>query len=584
MRFRVSIAQINPKTGDIRGNVQRILKSIEVARKEAADLVVFPEMCLTGYCLDEKLLINRRFLETNKRALQTEIAPACGDLAAVVGFVDFDDTQRGPDGHPVRYNGAAILHRGGVQQIVHKRLLPSYRYFDDKRYFSPGTEIEPLQLDYGGRQVRIGVLICEDLWDEGYPLKPSQVYAQKGVDYLFSINASPFVSSGPGEKDGKRFVREKLILEQIRRFGVPIVSVNTVGVGDNGKNVIPFDGASSAHDSRGRLVAALQAFRVDRRCVEFDSGRAESVPYPLFDREAEIFEALVMGVRDYYDKVGIFRGVLEAVSGGIDSALGTAIAFEAMGPDLLTVYNLPSKFNSEQTQAAARKLAENFGLQYRVVPIQGMVDRIVADFEAHLHPVRKSLTLENVQARIRGLIMMAESNDREALLLTNGNESEIALGYATLYGDMVGGLAVIGDLPKPDVYRLARYVNRKWDRAMIPDEIFTMPASAELKDDQTDPFDYEVVGPVISDYIERGLNPGELADSFQLKDLDVSRYGEEIYERYSSEEFENLARHLYRSMNYSVYKRMQAAPIIVVSERAFGFDLRESIINGWPGH
>jgi len=213
-----------------------------------------------------------------------------------------------------------------------------------------------------------------------------------------------------------------------------------------------------------------------------------------------------------------------------------------------------------------------------------MVDRVVEDFEKHLHPFRVPVTLENLQSRIRGLIMMAESNDRQALLLTNGNETEIALGYATLYGDMVGGLSVIGDLPKPDVYRLARYVNRKWGRTMIPEEIFKIPASAELKEGQVDPFDYDVVGPMMNDFTEMGWSPDELVEHFRAQTLPPEKYGNgALYERYTVDQFSRLASRLYRILSQSVYKRLQGAPIIAVSDRAFGFDLRETIINGWDG-
>ncbi len=583
MKFKVSIAQINPKSGDLKGNALGILRAVRTAREDGADLLVCPEMSLTGYCLDEKLLMNSQFLRENKRVLMEELVPASQGIAVVVGFVDFDEGNLGPDDRPLRFNAAAVLQDGKLLQVVHKRLLPSYRYFDDERYFQPGDEVEPVTIQAQAGEVRIGVLICEDLWDEPYTLKPCRIYREKGTDYLLCINASPFVCSSPGERDGKWFVREKLVRSQIERHGIPIVWVNTVGIGDNGKNIIPFDGSSTAHDSSGNLVAHLPLFQEAQQSVSFEGGRAPHVQPPVFDREKEIYEALVMSVRDYYEKVGIFEGVLEAVSGGIDSALGTAIAFEAMGPDLLTLYNLPSKYNSQQTQDAARQLAENFGVEYRVIPIQGIMNRIVADFESYLHPVRQPVTLENMQARIRGLIMMAESNDLNALLLTNGNESEIALGYATLYGDLVGGLAVIGDRPKPDVYRMARYVNRRWGEERIPRETFEIPASAELKEDQTDPFDYEIVGPIISDYIERGASPAELVREFEEGRLKGGKYPEDVYREYDSTSFGELAGRLYLTMNRSVYKRVQAAPIVVVSERAFGFDLRESIINGWEG-
>lgn len=587
MEFRISIAQINPRSGDLNKNADLIHEAIARAREESADLVVLPEMCLTGYCLDEKLLLNRQFLWQNKMILHQKIVPACREIAAIVGFVDFEEEKQGPNLAPVRYNAAAVIQDGKLLQIVHKRLLPSYRYFDDKRYFTPGTEIEPVRLRVAGRDVPIGVLICEDLWDEAYELKPCGVYAGKGVEYIFCINASPFVCSSPGRNDGKRAQRDELIRRQTKRYGVPIISVNTAGVGDNGKNIIPFDGFSSAYTREGEVAAVLASFETDQRTISFADGNAPSVEMPRIEREQEIFDALVMGVRDYYHKIGIFNGVLEAVSGGIDSALGAVIALEALGPDLLKLYNLPSKYNSATTRGAAEQLARNLGVEYNVVPIQPMVDRVLADFEAHLHPVRQPITVENLQARVRGLIMMAEANDLNALLLANGNETEMALGYATLYGDMVGGLAVIGDLPKADVYRVSEYVNRRWERELIPREIFEIPASAELSEGQVDPFDYGIVSPLVSDFVERGWSVEDLVRLFLQRELPPERYlvpgVESIYDRYSVESFEQLARRLYRSINYAVYKRVQAAPIIAVSERAFGFDLRETIINGWSG-
>ena len=586
MKFKVSLAQINPKSGDINANAEKILRGIERGKKENCDLVVFPEMSLTGYCLDEKLLINLNFLRSNKRKLLEDILPATRGISAVVGFIDFDESRIGPDQLLVRYNAAAVLQDGDLLQVVHKRLLPAYRYFDDKRYFTPGEEVDPVTIRTVKGSVSIGVLICEDLWEEGYESRPCDVYRQKGAQYLFTINASPFVGSKPGKRDGKRFVREKLIRKQIRRYNLPIVYVNTVGIGDNGKNIIPFDGMSLAYDRDARLVCVLNQFSEDQRTICFENGYAKPVAAPSFERESEIYQALVMGVRDYYAKIGIFEKVLESISGGIDSSLGTAIAYDAMGAERLSVYNLPSKYNSDRTQQLAHQLADNFGLDYQVIPIQGMVDQAVKSINKHLHPVQESITLENLQARIRGLIMMAESNDLRALLLTNGNETEIALGYATLYGDMAGGLSVIGDLSKPEVYRLARYVNRKYGRDMIPEDVFRIPASAELREDQVDPFDYTVVGPIVSDMVERGIGPEALVKSFETRQLNDEEYqieGINIYEKYNLEDFSKLVEALFRRVNASVYKRMQGAPIIVISDRAFGFDLRETMINGWQG-
>ncbi|HLV02846.1 MAG TPA: NAD(+) synthase [Acidobacteriota bacterium] len=580
MKLKISLAQINPSSGDLFGNRNLILRAIEKARTEQADVVLLPEMCLTGYCLDEKLLINLHFLRENRRILMEEILPACQSIAAVVGFVDFDEDKKGPDRRVFRYNAAAVIQNGRLLKVVHKRLLPSYRYFDDKRYFRPGLEAEPIPLKLGESPCRVGVLICEDLWDEGYDFKPFEEYARRGVDYIFCISASPFVASNPGEQDGKRFVRERLAREHCTKFGIPLIWVNTVGVGDNGKNIIVFDGFSTAYDCTGTLVANLPAFREAQQSVVFEQGRARPCPVPPLDREEEILQALVLGVRDYYEKIGIFRCVLEAVSGGVDSALGAAIACEAMGSERVRLYNLPSRFNTETTQRAARQLACNLAAEYHVVPIQQIVDRVTADFEKYLHPIQNPATIENLQARIRGLFMMAESNDLDALLLTNGNETEIALGYSTLYGDMVGGLAVIGDLAKTDVYRLARHVNQRAGREIIPEDSLTIPASAELAEGQVDPFDYDVVGPLVSDLIEQGWSPRDVEKMFRERRMSEAKYGG-LYERYTADSIRRLATEVYRKINQSVYKRMQAAPIIVVSDRAFGFDLREAIINRW---
>ena len=583
MEYRISVGQINPRSGDISGNAEKILHGIREARKDSADLLVLPEMCLTGYCLDEKLLMNLDFLEDNKNTLLERIAPESRDIDVILGFVDFDPDESGPDGVPVRYNSAALLQKGKLTRTIHKRLLPSYRYFDDKRYFRPGADFSPVEMNLCRGTVKAGILICEDLWDESYDIKPTRRLVEEGAEYIFCINASPFVCSSHGARDGKRFTREKLIRAHVRENKVPVIWVNTVGIGDNGKNIITFDGQSTAFDRNGSQIAAFPAFREHQETIEFDDQVAAPVSVEDYDREKEIYNALVMSVRDYCDKLGIFTGVMEAVSGGIDSALGAAIACDAVGAENVSLYNLPSKYNSDQTRSAARQLAENLGASYEIVPIQGILEKVIGEFESCLHPLQNSITEENLQARIRGMLMMAEANDSGKLLLTNGNESEMALGYATLYGDMAGGLAVIGDLSKPDVYRVSRYVNRRHGREIIPEIIFNIPASAELKDDQVDPFDYDVIGPLVNDFIEKGASPRDLLEEFASRALKPGAYPDDIYRRYDEASFRELVEDIYLKMGRAVYKRVQSAPIVVVSERAFGFDLRECIINGWDG-
>jgi NAD+ synthase (glutamine-hydrolysing) len=590
--MKIALAQINPTSGDIAGNEQRIADAMRRATALGADLMVSPEMGLPGYLIGDQIE-ELEFLAANRAAAE-RLAARSGSMAVVFGFIEHDPRRLNEDGRVRKYNAAMVAQGGKVVGIARKSLLPSYRYFEDKRYFTPGSRRRPIPIRYGRRTVRLGVSICEDMWDRTYRVKPIADLVRQRSDILLNINASPFVP-------GKRSVRGDLIRAHVAATRRPFVYVNTVGVGDNGKNVIPFDGESLVYDARGRLVHLGPQFAEDLAIVDLDERPAPpkrrkgtdrrdggvEVPLPPFRRDEEIYHALCFSLREYA-RHGGFRGAIVPVSGGIDSSLAFAIAVAAFGPGEVAAYNLPSRFNSDTTRGIARRLCASFGVPCRVIPIDDITRAVQQAFEGGAHPIARSVTAENIQARARGLLMMAEANDTGRLLISCGNETEVALGYATLYGDMCGGLALIGDLSKTDVYRLARHVNTVHGREMIPEEVFTVVPSAELRENQRDPFDYAVTAPLVSLMMEGRQSPTALVAAFESRALDPDRFladadGRTVYDKHTRDSFEALVYETYGLMKRAVYKRLQGPPIVVVSERGFGFDLRETIINGWTG-
>ncbi len=586
--MRIALAQLNPTSGDIDGNTAKVLDAIAEASARGADLLVTPEMVIPGYCIGD-LVEDAGFLAANERAMQ-RVAAAASSLTAIVGFIDHDPSALSESGTILKYNAAAVVSGGRVLQRAHKSLLPNYRYFDDKRYFTPARAREPVDVVLGARPVRLGVSICEDMWDANYGVKPLPELAAKGAGLLVNINASPFYP-------GKRHERDALIRQHIARLGTPFVYVNTSGAADNGKNIIPFDGESLVYAADGRLLAMGGQFAEELLVVEVDAvdirpgHSTSSVPperaLPPLEREREMYDALVMALRDYMRKTGFTRAVV-AVSGGIDSALVLAIAADALGPDQVAAFNMPSQFNTETTRSIAAEVSRALGVDYGVIPIQDIADHIRRAFEDHAHPIARGFTRENLQARIRGILMMAESNDTGALLISCGNETEIALGYATLYGDMCGGISLIGDVSKIDVYRLARHVNLRHGSEKIPEAAFRIVPSAELAANQFDPFDYAVVAPLVAEMVEHRRSAADLLALFEQRALDPDRFlpdadGRTVYDKHTAATFKAVLDDTSGRLRRSVYKRLQGPPIVIVSERAFGFDLRETIINGWTG-
>jgi NAD+ synthase (glutamine-hydrolysing) len=554
--IRVASAQLDLTVGDLDGNSAAIEKAISKARGLGADIVTFPELALTGYP-PEDLLLKPKFIDDNFRALE-RVAKAVSDIVAVVGFVD-----RTPGG---LFNSAAVICGGAVRGIYHKMMLPNYGVFDEKRYFMPGTS--PAVFTYG--DLVFAVNICEDIWHDNGPL---QSQASAGARLILNINASPYYM-------GKTREREALISGAAARNRVFICYTNLVG----GQDELVFDGQSMAFDPRGRITARSPAFDEDLLVcdLKIDSGAPAPIkavpvaparpsrPRPAVNRPefrepaemAEVFGALTLGLKDYVRKNGFSKTVV-GLSGGIDSALVAAIASDALGRENVTGVFMPSRYSSKESEDDAREVASNLGIKYTTIPIDHIFKIYLMALEQQFAGTARGLAEENLQARIRGNILMALSNKFGWLVLTTGNKSEMSAGYATLYGDMAGGLAVIKDVPKTLVYRLARH--RNTIGRVIPERVLSKEPTAELRPDQKDSDSlppYETLDPIIKSYVEEDSSADEIAS----KGFDPDTVSKVI-----------------SLVDKSEYKRRQSPPGIKITPKAFGKDRRMPITNRYRG-
>jgi len=556
--MKVAMAQINSTVGDLEGNVKKIREYIENAEKLEADLVAFPELAITGYP-PQDLLYENSFVRKNKEALE-EIVRNNVEIVGAVGFVDYDDAGN-------LYNAAAIFEGNELVGIKYKTLLPTYDVFDEDRYFKPSKEkdIQPVEIKINGEKINLGVEICEDLWDQRYDIKVTDLLAERGADLIVNISASPFYA-------GKRFERETLLKEKAAKNRVPIFYVNMVG----GQDELVFDGQSLAVDASGNLIAFAKQFEEDLVITDLDMerGAAPKINPPPYNKEEEMFNALVFGVRDYFRKTG-FKKAVVGMSGGIDSSLTACIAVEALGKENVIGVSMPSKFSSEHSKTDAEKLAENLGICFVRIPIQEIVESYRRVLEEPLEKIRRRFGIkkerddpvadENIQPRVRGNCLMDISNrlrDLKILVLNTGNKTELALGYCTLYGDMTGGIGALGDVSKLEVYRLAEYVNKKAGREIIPKNVFKKKPSPELKENQYDPFDFSIVSPLVDEIIENRRSKQELIEM---------GYPKEIVED------------IYRRIRRAEYKRWQAPPCIKITPKAFGIGWKMPIVNKYDG-
>ena len=546
--MKIALIQTNPTIGDIDGNASRVLDSLQRASAAGARLAVFPEQTIIGYPAKD-FLLRRDVIDRNLAALE-RIAAQTKDIAALVGYAERNEQAFG---RPL-YNTAALLHDGRVLARWRKRLLPTYDVFDEIRYFEPGGP-HPV-VTFGG--VKLGVTICEDMWSTeemlGQPLyacNPISDLAAAGAELIFNISASPYFL-------GKHAVRLELIADHARRHYLPFVFVNQVG----GNDEVLFDGSSTVVDATGQLVGQALAFAEDLLLVDLDhlaTTRIELQP----TGPASLHDALVMGLRDYLRKCG-FRSAVIGLSGGIDSAVVAALAAAALGPENVHGVAMPSRFSSDHSLTDARALAENLGIRFSVIEIEPMHAAFERSLKPHFAGRPPDIAEENIQARIRGTIMMALSNKFGSILLTTGNKSEVAVGYCTLYGDMAGGLAVISDVPKTMIYDLARHMNDRAGRDVIPQGSLTKPPSAELRPNQTDQDSlpsYDVLDAILERYEVRL----QTADEIVAAGFDPHTVADVLRKIHSSE-----------------YKRQQAAPGLKVTSRAYGFGRRMPIAARHP--
>jgi NAD+ synthetase len=535
--MKVALAQINTTVGDIHGNEAKIFEAYSRAAAAGADIVVAPELAITGYP-PRDLVLNKAFVSGNLEALE-RLAKATGRTALLTGFVGRNEIQPGRK----TTNAVGLLQNGKIIATRTKTLLPTYDVFDEDRYFEPAVENAPLLLN----GVKVGLTICEDVWNDEdfwderrYRRNPAVELVTAGAKLIFNVSASPWHL-------GKNKIRHDMLSKLAAKSKCPLVYCNLAG----GNDELIFDGASLVFNGKGQLLAEGKMFAEDFILVDLDNAVPGKPAVP--SDEQMVYEALVLGVRDYMRKCG-FKSAVLGLSGGIDSALTAVIAAEALGPENVRGVSLPSQFSSQGSLDDARQLAQNLGIRYDVIPIQPMFVTAREQLKTVFANLAEDTAEENIQARLRGVILMAMSNKFGSLLLTTGNKSELAVGYCTLYGDMCGGLAVISDVPKTMVYRIARWINRQ--REIIPAASITKAPSAELRPNQTDQDSlppYNVLDAILEAYVVGGRTLPEIVRAGHDK---------------------QTVQRIIRLINVNEYKRRQSAPGLKVTSKAFGLGRR----------
>ena len=531
--MKIALCQINPTVGAIKQNKELILKKYQEAINLGAELIVFPELALIGYP-PQDLLLRNKFINNAAVALD-EIAKQ-STIPIIVGSTLVENDQL--------YNCSYVCANGQIIDHYKKILLPTYDVFDEDRYFKSGDQPVTVEIAIGPKIKKIGLQICEDLWDHTYSRNLAGQLKNAGAELIINISASPY-------RVDRLVDRCNLIKTKVDNTGIPFLYCNLVGAQDE----LIFDGQSVVYDGKGNLLAQGNSFVEETIIVDLDN--QEPIELNVLQREEKIYNALVLGVKDYFTKTGHTEAVL-GLSGGIDSSLTACIAVDALGSDNVHGVSMPSKYSSEHSKDDAKELAQNLGMDYQVVSIESIVDSFEHSLKASYNGTEPGVAEENIQARARGSIIMALSNKFNWLVLSTGNKTELAMGYCTLYGDMNGGLSVISDLSKTDVYALSRWVNENSDKERIPLNSIDKPPSAELKPNQVDPFDYDVVSPLVTALVDNQKSPSQL-----------------IKEGADPELVEDISRRI----RINEYKRRQAAPGLRVTSKAFGMGRRVPIVN-----
>lgn len=540
--MKVALVQVSPRVGDLRGNVQVITNALRSAQNAGADLAVCCELAVSAYP-PRDYLDRPEFIDAQIAALHS-LAAQC-PLPTLVGFVD----RQRVDGQTRLFNAAAFIDGSAVTKVVHKSLLPTYDVFDERRYFTPAAKRETVTIG----ETRVGISICEDIWNDAqywdelrYEMDPIEELVGQGAELLINLSASPFAA-------GKRLIRQEMLCAQARKHGLPLLVVNQVGAHDD----LIFDGRSMAIDATGEPKAVCAEFESDMQVVDVDTKSGSVVgairQLPGFDTLGETqagLNALVLGLRDYAHTCG-FKSAVLGLSGGIDSALTAAIAAEALGPENVYGVALPSKYSSDHSLSDAEALATAMGIQFQTIPIANPVASIEESLAASFAGKAEDVTEENIQARSRGLILMALSNKFGHLLLNTGNKSEVAVGYCTLYGDMCGGLSILSDVFKTEVYRMSKEVNRRAGKEVIPSSTIEKPPSAELRPGQLDQDSlppYDILDPLLQRYVEEHESAASLRKSFDPE----------------------LVNRVLKMIHRAEHKRYQLAPGLKIRSKSFG--------------